>query len=122
MLQLRPVRPAALSCRTHLLGRVMDVIQALMGQHNPAYRAAAGFSDSPHFFYSGFRPDGSYFQLYSIAFGGVPARPAGDGPDMHCLFPSIKSVPTETIERAFPLLIEANESLADTGGAGFYRG
>ena len=37
---LRPVRPAALSCRTHLLGRVMDVIQALMGQHNPAYRAA----------------------------------------------------------------------------------
>ncbi|KAK8049447.1 hypothetical protein PG994_011177, partial [Apiospora phragmitis] len=55
---LLPVRPAALSCRTHLLGRIMDVIQALMGQHNKAYRAAAGFSDSPHFFYSGFKPDG----------------------------------------------------------------
>ncbi|KAK8089195.1 hypothetical protein PG997_004156 [Apiospora hydei] len=119
---LRPVRPAALSCRTHLLGRIMDVIQALMGQHNKAYRAAAGFSDSPHFFYSGFKPDGSYFQLYSIAFGGVPARPLGDGPDMHCLFPSIKSVPNESTELAFPLLIEANESLADSGGAGFYRG
>lgn len=119
---LRPVRPAALSCRTHLLGRVMDVIKALLGQHNAAYRAAGGFSDSPHFFYSGFRPDGSYFQLYSIAFGGVPARPAGDGLDMHCLLPCIKSVPTETIERAFPLLIEANESLVDTGGAGFFRG
>ncbi|KAK8056393.1 hydantoin utilization protein A [Apiospora rasikravindrae] len=119
---LRPVRPAALSCRTHLLGRIMDVIQALMGQHNKAYRAAAGFSDSPHFFYSGFKPDGSYFQLYSIAFGGVPARPIGDGPDMHCLFPSIKSVPNESIELAFPLLIEANESLADSGGAGYYRG
>ncbi|KAK8081971.1 hydantoin utilization protein A [Apiospora saccharicola] len=119
---LRPVRPAALSCRTHLLGRIMDVIQALMGQHNKAYRAAAGFSDSPHFFYSGFKPDGEYFQLYSIAFGGVPARPIGDGPDMHCLFPSIKSVPNESVELAFPLLIEANESLADTGGAGFYRG
>jgi 5-oxoprolinase (ATP-hydrolysing) len=31
-------------------------------------------------------------------------------------------VPTESVELAFPLLIEANESLADTGGAGFYRG
>ncbi|KAF3012402.1 hypothetical protein E8E14_010068 [Neopestalotiopsis sp. 37M] len=119
---LKPIRPAALSCRTHLLGRVMDIIQALMGQHNQAYRAAAGFSDSPHFFYSGWKPDGTWFQLYQIAFGGVPARPVGDGPDMHCLFPAIKSVPTESIELAFPLLIEANESLADTGGAGFYRG
>ncbi|KAK9785618.1 putative Hydantoin utilization protein A [Seiridium cardinale] len=119
---LKPIRPAALSCRTHLLGRVMDIIQALMGQHNKAYRAAAGFSDSPHFFYSGWKPNGEWFQLYQIAFGGVPARPIGDGPDMHCLFPAIKSVPTESVELGFPLLIEANESLADTGGAGFYRG
>ncbi|KAI1874585.1 hypothetical protein JX265_004793 [Neoarthrinium moseri] len=119
---LKPTRPAALSCRTHLLGRVMDIIQALMGQHNKAYRAAAGFSDSPHFFYSGWTPEGEWFQLYQIAFGGVPARPIGDGPDMHCLFPAIKSVPTESVELGFPLLVEANESLADTGGAGFYRG
>ncbi|KAI1336905.1 hydantoin utilization protein-like protein A [Xylariaceae sp. FL0016] len=119
---LKPTRPAALSCRTHLLGRVMDIIQALMGQHNKAYRAAAGFSDSPHFFYSGWKPNGEWFQLYQIAFGGVPARPIGDGPDMHCLFPSIKSVPSEMGELAFPLIVEANESLADTGGAGFYRG
>jgi 5-oxoprolinase (ATP-hydrolysing) len=52
----------------------------------------------------------------------VPARPIGDGPDMHCLFPAIKSVPAESVELGFPLLVEANESLADTGGAGFYRG
>lgn len=76
---LNPVRPAALSCRTHLLGRVFDVVQALLGQHMPAHRAAAGFSDSPHIFYSGFKPDGEFFLLYQIGFGGVPARPAGDG-------------------------------------------
>lgn len=52
----------------------------------------------------------------------MPARPIGDGPDMHCLFPAIKSVPAESVELGFPLLVEANESLADTGGAGFYRG
>ena len=76
---LRPVRPAALSCRTHFLGRTMDIIQALMGQRSPEYRAAAGFSDSPHFFYSGFKPNGEWYQLYQIGFGGVPARPIGDG-------------------------------------------
>jgi len=76
---LKPIRPAALSCRTHFLGRVMDIVQALMGQRNPAYRAAAGFSDSPHFFYSGWKPNGEWYQLYQIGFGGVPARPKGDG-------------------------------------------
>ena len=34
----------------------------------------------------------------------------------------MKSVPTEYLELYFPLRIEANESLADTGGAGFFRG
>ncbi|KAH8723822.1 Hydantoinase/oxoprolinase-domain-containing protein [Phaeosphaeriaceae sp. PMI808] len=119
---LRPVRPAAVSCRTHLLGRVMDVMQALFGQRNAAYRCAAGFSDSPHLFYSGFKPDGEFYLLYQIGFGGVPARPIGDGPDCHCLFPAIKSIPAENIELYFPVIIEANEALPDSGGAGFFRG
>ncbi|PLB41756.1 Hydantoinase/oxoprolinase-domain-containing protein [Aspergillus candidus] len=119
---LKPVRPAPISCRTHLMGRTLDIVQALIGQKHDAYQAAAGFSDSPHFFYSGFKPDGEWYQLYQIGFGGVPARQAGDGPDCHCLFPAIKSIPTESIELNYPLRIEANESMADSGGPGFYRG
>ncbi|RMY31871.1 hypothetical protein D0866_07000 [Hortaea werneckii] len=119
---LKPIRPAALSCRTHFLGRTMDVMQALFGQKNAAFVTAAGFSDSPHFFYSGFKPNGEWYQLYQIAFGGVPARPKGDGPDCHCLFPAIKSVPTEAIELNFPVRLEVNEAVADTGGAGLNRG
>ncbi|KAF7718492.1 Hydantoinase B/oxoprolinase family protein [Penicillium ucsense] len=119
---LKPVRPAPISCRTHFLRRTLDIIQALIGQKNDAYQAAAGFSDSPHFFYSGFKPNGEWFQLYQIGFGGVPARQAGDGPDCHCLFPAIKSIPTESIELNYPLRIEANESVADSGGPGFFRG
>lgn len=119
---LKPVRPAALSCRTHFLGRTMDIMQALFGQKNAAFMTAAGFSDSPHFFYSGFKPTGEWYQLYQIAFGGVPARPKGDGPDCHCLFPAIKSVPTESIELNFPVRLEVNEAVADSGGAGFHRG
>ncbi|KAJ6044737.1 uncharacterized protein N7446_002931 [Penicillium canescens] len=119
---LRPVRPAPISCRTHFLGRTLDIVQALIGQKQDSYQAAAGFSDSPHFFYSGFKPDGEWYQLYQIGFGGVPARQAGDGPDCHCLFPAIKSIPTESIELNYPLRIEVNESVADSGGPGFYRG
>ncbi|KAL5002629.1 Hydantoinase/oxoprolinase-domain-containing protein [Aspergillus recurvatus] len=119
---LKPVRPAPISCRTHMMGRTMDVMQALIGMKNPVYAAAAGFSDSPHFFYSGYKSDGEWYQLYQIGFGGVPARNAGDGLDCHCLFPAIKSIPTEIIELNYPLRIEANESVPDSGGAGFYRG
>lgn len=100
----------------------MDVMQALIGKKNKLYAAAAGFSDSPHFFYSGYKPDGEWYQLYQIGFGGVPARNAGDGLDCHCLFPAIKSIPTESIELNYPLRIEANESVPDSGGPGYYRG
>lgn len=119
---LKPVRPAPISCRTHLMGRTLDIVQALIGQKQDAYQAAAGFSDSPHFFYSGYKPNGEWYQLYQIGFGGVPARQAGDGPDCHCLFPAIKSIPTESIELNYPLRIEANESVADSGGPGYFRG
>ncbi|KAL4873665.1 Hydantoinase B/oxoprolinase-domain-containing protein [Aspergillus spectabilis] len=119
---LKPVRPAPIFYRTNMMGRTMDVMQVLIGQRNPVYAAAAGFSDSPHFFYSGFKSDGEWYQLYQIGFGGVPARNAGDGLDCHCLFPAIKSISTEIIKLNYPMPIEANKSVADSGGPGFYRG
>ncbi|KAJ7637185.1 Hydantoinase/oxoprolinase-domain-containing protein [Roridomyces roridus] len=119
---LNPVRPAALSCRTHLLGRTLDLMIGTLGQRQPKFMTAAGFSDSPHFFYSGWRPDGSYFQLYQIGFGGVPGRPVGDGLDGHSLFPSMKTVPNEFLELYFPLRIDHYATITDSGGPGLHRG
>ncbi|KAK7046636.1 Hydantoinase/oxoprolinase-domain-containing protein [Favolaschia claudopus] len=119
---LNPIRPAALSCRTHLLGRTLDLILGLIGQRQPRFMTAAGFSDSPHFFYSGWRIDGIYFQLYQISFGGVPGRPVGDGLDGHSMFPSMKTVPNEILELYFPLRIEHYSTIPDSGGAGLHRG
>ncbi|KAF8189804.1 Hydantoinase/oxoprolinase-domain-containing protein [Mycena galopus ATCC 62051] len=119
---LNPVRPAALSCRTHLLGRTLDLILGLIGQRQPRFMTAAGFSDSPHFFYSGWRADGTWFQLYQIGFGGVPGRPVGDGLDGHSMFPSMKTVPNEFLELYFPLRIEHYSTIPDSGGAGLHRG
>jgi N-methylhydantoinase B len=119
---LKPHAPAALSCRTHALGRIFDVISGLLGQGNPEFLCAAGFSDSPHLMYSGYDRDGEWYQLYQIGFGGIPGRPIGDGPDGHSLWPSFTNVPNEFLESYFPLRIDVYETIPDSGGAGFHRG
>jgi N-methylhydantoinase B len=119
---LKPNYPAALSCRTHALGRIFDVFAALLGQKTPELLCAAGFSSSPHFMYSGYNSKGEWYQLYQIGFGGIPAKPFGDGPDGHSMWPSFTNVPQEYLEAYFPLRIERHETVADTGGPGKFRG
>ncbi|MCB1624405.1 MAG: hydantoinase B/oxoprolinase family protein, partial [Pseudomonadales bacterium] len=103
---LKPIKPAALSCRTHALGRIFDVLGGLLGQGNPDFMCGAGFSDSPHFMYSGYDSKGDWYQLYQITFGGIPGKPFGDGPDGHSLWPSFTNVPNEFLESYFPLRID----------------
>jgi N-methylhydantoinase B len=119
---LKPKFPAALSCRTHALGRIFDVLGALLGQKSPEFLNAAGFSSSPHLMFSGFHPNGEWFQLFQIGFGGIPGRFLGDGPDGHSLWPGFTNVPNEFLERYFPMRIERYESAVDSGGAGKHRG
>jgi N-methylhydantoinase B len=119
---LKPRFPAALSGRTHALGRLFDILGGLLGQKTPEFLCAAGFSSSPHLFYAGTDREGKWFQLFQIAFGGIPGRPMGDGPDGHSLWPGFTNVPNEFLERYFPLRIETYETVADSGGAGLHRG
>ncbi|MFT4939830.1 MAG: N-methylhydantoinase B [Paraglaciecola sp.] len=119
---LKPNYPAALSGRTHALGRIFDVMGGLLGQGAPEAMNAAGFSDSPHLFYSGYDENDEWFQLFQIGFGGIPGRPVGDGPDGHSLWPGFTNVPNEFIEAYFPLRVEHYETIADSGGAGQHRG
>jgi len=124
---LKPHFPAALSGRTHALGRIFDLLGALLGMGAPEQMLnAAGFSDSPHLFFSGYDTrasrGGEWFQLFQIGFGGIPGRPVGDGPDGHSLWPGFTNVPNEFIESYFPLRIERYETICDSGGAGLHRG
>ncbi len=63
------------------LGRIFDILGGLLGQGNPELLNAAGFSSSPHLFYSGYDGDGERRATGSscsqIGFGGIPGRPAG---------------------------------------------
>lgn len=119
---LKPNFPAALSGRTHALGRIFDILGGLLGQRTPEFLNGAGFSSSPHLFYSGVDRNGKYFQLFQIGFGGIPGRPMGDGPDGHSLWPGFTNVPNEFLERYFPLVIERYETAPDSGGPGLNRG
>ena len=119
---LKPKFPAALSGRTHAIGRIFDVMGGVLGQGAPDAMNAAGFSDSPHLFFSGYDKKGKWFQLFQIGFGGIPGRPVGDGPDGHSLWPGFTNVPNEFIEAYFPLRIVKYEPIVDSGGAGLHRG
>jgi N-methylhydantoinase B len=119
---LKPKFPAALSGRTHAIGRIFDVMGGVLGQGAPDAMNAAGFSDSPHLFFSGYDKKGKWFQLFQIGFGGIPGRPVGDGPDGHSLWPGFTNVPNEFIEAYFPLRIMQYEPIVDSGGAGLHRG
>jgi N-methylhydantoinase B len=119
---LKPNFPAALSGRTHALGRIFDILGGLLGQKTPEFLNAAGFSSSPHLFFSGVDGKGDWFQLFQIGFGGIPGRPLGDGPDGHSLWPGFTNVPNEFLERYFPMIIERYETVPDSGGAGLHRG
>ena len=123
---LKPQFPAALSGRTHALGRIFDILGGLLGQGTPEFLNAAGFSSSPHLFYSGWDNrsghQGNWFQLFQIGFGGIPGRPLGDGPDGHSLWPGFTNVPNEFLERYFPMRIERYSTEPDSGGAGLHRG
>ncbi|HEX2913407.1 MAG TPA: hydantoinase B/oxoprolinase family protein [Chloroflexia bacterium] len=119
---LKPRYPAALSCRTHALGRIFDVFAGGLSVGAPQYWPGAGFSSSPHMMYSGYDKKGDWFQLYQIGFGGVPGRPIGDGMDGHSMWPNFTNVPNEYLESYFPLRIERHETVIDSGGAGLHRG
>lgn len=119
---LNPVKPAALSCRTHGLARCMDVLAGLFGKGNPDFLCAAGFSASPHFLYSGYNERGEWFQLFHIAFGGVAAAPSGDGADGHGMWPDFTNVSSEYLESILPMRIDIHAVIPDTGGAGLHRG
>jgi len=119
---LNPIKPAALGCRTATLQRTFDVLIGLLGQRSPELMTAAGYSDAPELFFSGYDQEGKWFQLIYLGYGGIPGRPAGDGHDGSSLLPSFMNLSNEFMESYYPLLVECCASIPDSGGAGLHRG
>jgi len=119
---LRPEFPAPLGNRLSLMARQFDVVGAVFSKALEHFSVTGSYGTSPNFVYAGIGEDGRAFQVLEILYGGIPARPVGDGLDGHSWWPLFKSVPTEYLEKYYPLRVESYAVRPDSGGAGYNRG
>ena len=74
------------------------------------------------FYVNGVRPNGEAFALHQHAFGGMGGRPGDDGLASVSFPYNVRDVSIEWSEMETPVLYEARELIADSGGAGEFRG
>lgn len=119
---VNPRRPAPVWAR-HLSGHYLPpaIFGALSGIAPDKVIADCG-SPLWNVYFAGKRRDGGRFVKMFFMNGGHGARPADDGPA--CLsFPSnVATSPIEQFENSVPMLITEKSLIADSGGAGKFRG
>jgi len=119
---INPRRPAPVWAR-HLSGHYLPpVIFSALSKLMPERVIADCGSPLWNVYFKGQHEDGRPFVKMFFMNGGHGARPHQDGPA--CLsFPSnVATVPIEQFENSVPLLITEKSLLADSGGAGQFRG
>ena len=119
---VQPEFPAALGNRLPMMARQFDVLQATFSKLIDGFSVAGSYGTSPNLVYAGTDSEGNDFQMLEILYGGIPARPGGDGLDGHSWWPLFRTVPAEYQEAYYPLSIDEYSTRADTGGAGRFRG
>jgi N-methylhydantoinase B len=119
---LKPEFPAPLGNRLTLMARHFDILQAAFSKAIDGFSVAGSYGTSPNLVYAGTDSEGNDFQMLEILYGGIPARPGGDGLDGHSWWPLFKTVPVEFLEAYYPLTVEEYSARTDTGGAGEFRG
>ncbi|MFB6084950.1 MAG: hydantoinase B/oxoprolinase family protein [Halorientalis sp.] len=119
---VQPEFPAPLGNRLPLMARQFDVLQATFSKLIDGFSVAGSYGTSPNLVYAGTDSEGNDFQMLEILYGGIPARPGGDGLDGHSWWPLFRTVPAEYQEAYYPLSIDEYSTREDTGGPGKHRG
>jgi N-methylhydantoinase B len=120
---LNPEFPAAVSNRLPTMTKQHEVLQGVYSLAlGDTFSAGGSYGTNPNLVYSGVDSGGNSFQLLELLYGGIPARPKGDGLDGHSWWPLFYTVPVEYLEAYYPLHVDAYEANVDSGGAGRYRG
>jgi N-methylhydantoinase B len=120
---VNPRHPAAVGGRAPLFFRIFDMLFRVLAQALPERVGVSGEGgDVMHF--SGVTPNGTHFSFMDLFFGGWGGRPNKDGIDgvAPMSFGSYGSVPAEILEREFPIVVDGFGYVADTEGAGKFRG
>jgi 5-oxoprolinase (ATP-hydrolysing)/N-methylhydantoinase A len=116
------VMPGASSMRGITGYRLSDVMNGALAQLVPGRVPAAGEGGSTLAFFTG-RHDADqwvYSELVVGTWGGRPVSDGNDGLANPCA--SMANIPVELAESDWPIMIERYGLVADSGGAGRYRG
>lgn len=118
---LNPRPPAPVAARTDACQRVVDTIFGALAKALPQRIPAGSHSTVTYVNFSG---TGDSFYVYpEVIAGGSGARPEADGLDaVQVHITNSSNLPIEALEAEYPLRVEAYTLVADSGGAGKYRG
>jgi N-methylhydantoinase B len=118
------VSPAAVSWRTQVAQRVVDLVHGALAQAVPGGVTAAHNGATTGMEIYGTNPlTGGYYFHYESLGGGFGARATKDGLDgVQVHVTNTTNLPIEALEMEFPILADRLELVADSGGPGRFRG
>lgn len=120
---LNPLEPAAVAARALTGYRVFDTMLGALAQVVPDRIPAAGEGGNTVVCLSGKKDTGESYIIVDMICGAWGARPHADGVEaITNASQNLSNTPVETLEAQHPVRVEAYELVADSCGAGRYRG
>ena len=117
-----PLRPAPVTAR-HVIGQMLpDLMFGALAQALPGRVPAESAGSIWVLPMAGQRAGGRPFNVMNVGLGGTGARPGKDGLNTTAFPSGVGVVPVEVTEIESPLVFWVKEYLADSGGAGEFRG
>ena len=117
-----PKFPASSGGRAAVQIRIFDAINGALSQALP-HRGMGAFSHWSNPNIGGTDPEtGKPFVMYDLGFGGYGGRADKDGAEGLAPVMNCRNIPVEVHETNTPVRIHRLELMADSGGAGKYRG
>tara|TARA_B100000949_G_C14263849_1_gene444059 strand:- start:203 stop:1873 length:1671 start_codon:yes stop_codon:yes gene_type:complete len=118
------VFPAPVAARANTCQRIIDVVLGALAEAFPEKTIAAANGANTTAVFSGTDPRTGQPYLYLETLGGgMGARAMKDGKDgVQVHITNTSNLPIEAIEMEYPLLVEEYSLVADSAGAGQYRG
>ena len=118
------VAPAAVALRANTCQRVIDVVLGALASVLPERAIGCANGANTSMVFAGTDPStGQPFVYLETLGGGMGARNDRDGKDgVQVHITNTSNLPVEAIEMEYPLRVEEYGLVADSGGAGTYRG
>ena len=116
--------PAAVALRANTCQRVIDVVIGALADVLPERAIGAANGANTSMVFAGIDPRrGSPYVYLETLGGGMGGRSDRDGKDgVQVLITNTSNLPVEAIEMEYPLRVEEYALVADSGGAGRFRG